>query len=129
MSARAARRLLFLAALLIAPVPMLGFGAFVPVARYVLLGAVCIGMRVAEGPGGVVWQLTALFLGHALVYAGLLWLAAWLAGRALGALPPPVRNAVVALLVVVGALWAVLSEPYVTPFGTTAHSDLFGVLR
>ena len=41
MSPRASRRILFPAALLLVPLPKLTFGAFVPGARCLLLGAVC----------------------------------------------------------------------------------------
>jgi hypothetical protein len=129
MSPRTARRVLWLAALLLVPAPMLVFDACVPVARYLLLAAVCIGVRIADGPGGVVWQVFALFLAHALAYAGLLYLGARLAGRALHPLPAPARAAVVAIAVAGAAAWALAGEPYVTPFGTTARANLLGVLR
>jgi cytochrome bd-type quinol oxidase subunit 2 len=115
--------------MLVLPLPMLTFEGVVPVARYLLLGAVCIGMRIAEGPGGVVWQLTALFLAHALVYAALLWGAAWISARALGALPSRARGAAVVLVVAACLLWALAAEPYVTPFGLSARTNLLGVLR
>ena len=81
MSPRATRRLLFLALLLLLPLPMLAFDALVPVVRFLLLGAVCLGMRWVEGPGGVVWQLATLFFGHALVYGAALWAVAWACAR------------------------------------------------
>ena len=93
MSTRAARRLVWLALLFALPLPMLIFGAWIPVSRYLLLFGVCVAMRVAEGPGGVVWQLAALFLGHALVYAVLLYGLAWSVTRALSDLRPPLRAA------------------------------------
>jgi len=129
MSPRTAHRSLFLALLLMAPLPMLGFDAFVPVARHLLLAGVCIGMRLVEGPGGVVWQLTALFLGHALVYAIALWLASWLVALLLRAFSDRLRGACVAALVVGALLWASFSEPYVTPFGRAARANLVEVLR
>jgi hypothetical protein len=129
MSPRAARRVLWLAALLLVPVPLLVFDACAPVASYLLLAAVCVGMRVAEGPGGVVWQLTALFLAHAVVYAGLLHLAASLAARATAPLPAAARAAVVVVAVAAGVGFALIGEPYVTPFGTAARANLLGTLR
>ncbi|MGH0030525.1 MAG: hypothetical protein ACQGVC_12090 [Myxococcota bacterium] len=130
MSPRAARRTLWLALLLVAPLPMLGgFGAVVPVVRYGLLAGVCVAMRVAEGPGGVVWALFALFAVHALVYAALLWGAAWLAARALARVSPAARSAVVAGIVACGLIWATATTPYVTPFGTSARAGLPEVLR
>ncbi len=129
MSPRAARRVLFLALLLLAPLPMLGFDAVAPVARYLLLGAVCVGMRLVEGPGGVVWQLAALFFGHALAYAVLLWAGAWLVARALAATGSTARGAVVVAAVVAATLWALIAEPYVTPFGPAARANLVAVLQ
>ena len=129
MSPRAVRRVLFLALLLLAPLPMLAFDARVPVARYLLLGMVCLGMRVVEGPGGVVWQLTALFFGHALVYGAVLFSGAWLAARALAAIPSAARGGVVVIAVVAATLWALASEPYLTPFGQSARGNLVEVLR
>lgn len=129
MSPRTARHFVWLALLFVVPLPMLVFGAWIPVARYLLLAGVCVAMRVAEGPGGVVWQLTAMFLGHALVYAGLLRIAAWLATRALRPLATPLRTGVVAVGVLAGLAWATATTPYVTPFGTAARANLLGVLR
>lgn len=132
MSSRAARRIVWLALLFLVPLPllpMLGFVAWVPVARYVLLGGICLWMRLAEGPGGAVWQLTALFLGHAFVYALLLWALAWLGARGLARLPSAGRAALLAAGVVAGVLWAVATTPYVTPFGASARTNLPGVLR
>ena len=73
--------------------------------------------------------LTALFLGHALVYSVALWIAAWGVARGLGVLPDSVRGACVAAAVAGALLWSVLDEPYVTPFGRAAQSNLVGVLR
>jgi hypothetical protein len=129
MSPRAARRVLWLAALLLVPAPMLVFGAWVPVAHYLLLAALCVGMRIAEGPGGVVWELTALLLAHALVYSALLYAGAWASARALGRVSPRARAALVAIAVTGCAVWAIAAQPYVTPFGRTARANLVAVLR
>lgn len=130
MSPRATRRTLFLGLLLLAPLPMLGvYEAFVPVARYLLLAGVCLAMRIAEGPGGVVWQVFALFMGHALVYTGLLWVAAWLGARVLAPLSPSLRGAFVVGGLALAIVWTVASTPYVTPFGPSARANLPGVLR
>ena len=129
MSPRATRRTLFLAALLLAPLPMFGFDAWLPVARYVLLAAVCVGMRVVEGPGGVVWQLTGLFLAHALVYGLLIWLATRFAERALRSLSSRSRGALVVSGVLGVLVWAIATQPYVTPFGPAARGNLLHVLR
>jgi hypothetical protein len=129
MSPHAARRLLWLAALLIVPLPMLVFDAVVPVARYLLLAGLCVGMVIAEGPGGVVWQLAALFVSHALVYAALLYLLAWAIARALARTSARARAAAVAVAVAACLVWAIATQPYVTPFGRAAHANLLGVLQ
>jgi hypothetical protein len=130
MTPRATRRLLWATLLLVVPLPVLvAFGGHVPVVRFVLLAGVCVAMRVAEGPGGVVWQLTALFLAHALVYAVALWGAAWAGARLLAGLPRGPRVALLGVGVGGALLWALLAEPYETPFGSRAHANLIGVLR
>ena len=67
---------------------MLLFGAFVPVARYLLLAGVTVGLIVAEGGGEIPYLFLALMLGHVLVYACVLWLLAWGLARGLWAVAP-----------------------------------------
>lgn len=73
MSPRTARCALWLAALLLVPLPMLQFGARVPSVHHLLLGGVCVVTAWIEGGGGVTGLLIALFFGHAVVYALGLW--------------------------------------------------------
>jgi hypothetical protein len=128
MSPRAARRVLWLFALALVPLPMAVFDAVMPVVGYLLLAALCVGMRIAEGPGGVVWQMTALFASHAFVYAGALRLAAHAIARLLARLPDPARAALIGVAVAGASAWALFAQPYVTPFGTAARANLIGVL-
>src|SRR5262249_36168504 len=68
--------------------------------------------------------LLALFLAHVLVYALALWLAAVALSRALARLPSRARGVVVWGAVAAGAVWAVVAEPYVTPFDNSARGGL-----
>ena len=130
MTPRTARRLLWLVLLLTVPLPMLGFGALVPVARYLLLAGVTAGLIVTEGMGAVPGQLLAFFLAHALLYAGLAWLAAYAVVRLLGGLGPrsvaPATLGLVAVCLLVACTW----ELYVTPFASVSpRANLLHVLR
>ena len=127
---RGIRRILWLGALVLVPLPMLQFGALIPVTRYLLLAGVTGGLILAEGTGRIPNVMLLLMLGHALLYAGLLWLAAWALARVLRAvLPTRARTAALAL-VAAGALLALLTEPYVTPFAAeSARASLLTVLR
>lgn len=127
---RSTRRVLWIGALLLVPLPMIKFGAWIPVSRYLLLGGVTGGLILAEGPGRIPNAMLIAMLGHALVYAGLLWGVAWALARALHRVAP-VRSRNVALaLVVAGVLIALATEPYVTPFASEApRANLLTVLR
>jgi hypothetical protein len=130
-TARAARRVLWLAACGLAPLPMLQFGAWMPALVYAWLGGVCIALAWVEGWGGVVGLLIALFLAHALVYALGLWIAAALAARALARVSPRTRAALAWGALAAGLVLALATRPYVTPFGTAARGNLlaaFGML-
>ena len=68
MSRKATRRLLWLAALLLIPLPYLvAADGAVPAVRFVLLGGVAAAYAGLVNGSGVAWPLTALLLGHALV--------------------------------------------------------------
>ena len=85
MSLLTARRLLWIGLLLTLPLPMLLLDdGLVPVARFLLLGAVCVAVMLVEDSGGVVGLLALLFLAHAVVYGGLLWLLAFAISRGIG---------------------------------------------
>jgi len=125
---RGARRLLWIAALLLVPLPMLQFGAQVPVAQYLLLAGVCAAVAVVESGGGVLALLLALFLSHAIVYGLLLWLVAALAARVLGQFSPRARAIASASVLLAGLAVALFGQPYVTPFDRAPRGNLATVL-
>lgn len=130
MTPRATRRMLWLAALLLVPLPMLQFGALVPVVRYLLLAGVTLGLIVAEGGGEIPYLFLALMLGHALVYAVLLWVVSWLIARGLWALSPARAGRAAIALAAVGLLVALVTRPYVTPYSSVSlHSNLLVVFQ
>ena len=120
MSARAPRRVLWIAALVLVPLPMLQFGADVPVVRYLILAGLTLALIVAEGAGWVGTTFLLLFLGHALVYGALLWVAAWAAARALHRWAPRRAGAVALGLAALGLVGALVARPYVTPFSSVS---------
>lgn len=127
---RTTRRVLWIAGLLLVPLPMLKFGALIPVSRYLLLGGVTGGLILAEGPGRIPDFMLLAMLAHAFVYAGLLWCVAWLLARVLHRAAPARALRVALALVAAGVLAALLTEPYVTPFAAhDARASLSTVLR
>lgn len=130
MPPRTTRRILWIGALLLVPLPMLQVGALIPVTRYLLLSGVAGGLILAEGSGRIPWALFFLILGHALVYAGLLWVVAWALARGLHAAAPRGARTLALALVVGGAVLALATEPYRTPFAPDApRANLLRVLR
>jgi len=130
-SARAAAAIVFAIACLTLPLPLLGLsGSLVPVARFAQLAAVMLVLVAAEGAGGMVGVFTALLVAHAVVYAGLLAVAAWLLARfALARLSPPRRSAAalglcLAMIALAGALS--LGDGYDTQFHhTSPHARIW----
>ena len=130
MTPRTTRRILWLGALLLAPLPMILFGALIPVPRYLLLAGVTGGLIVSEGAGTIPNLFFFLLLGHALVYGGLLWLVAWAATRVLHVFVPRVAGAIACALVLAAALLAVSTPLYVTPFAPVSpRASLLHVLE
>jgi hypothetical protein len=130
-SARALRWLLWLAALAALPVPIFGIGtAFVPPLHQLELGGLALAFSVLERAQGIGPLFAALFLGQALAYALLLWLAAGLAARALSLLPPLARTRAAFFLVVLGLALALAQPLYQTPYSSrAARSSLLDVYR
>ena len=127
---RSTRSILWLAALVLLPLPMLQVGAMIPVTRYLLLAGVAAGLILTEGAGLIPNAMFALLLGHALVYAGLLWVAAWALAKGLHAAAPRAAGNLALALVAVAVIWAIATEPYFTPFAPdTARANLLRVLR
>ena len=117
MSRKTARRVLWVAALLLVPVPLLAIAeAFVPVARIFELGLVVLITILVEGPGGVAPILLTIFLVHAVVDAAVLWGVAWLLTWGLERVAPAALGPVVLALVVAGCVWGAALPIYHTPF-------------
>ena len=129
MSPRAVRWLLFLAALVAVPLPILAFGpGLVPAAHQLELGLLALAFGAVESTQGVTLLLAAAFLVPGLVYAALLWLAASLLARALAKLPAPTRTRAALLLVLLGIGLAAAEPIYETPFSSrSSRSSLLGV--
>jgi hypothetical protein len=131
MTARAARRWLWLGALVAFPVPVLVFGpGRVPALFLAELGAVGAAFGVVESARGNVFAISGVLLGQALWWAACLWLAAWVAARALARLGP--RGLRLSTLAVLAAGLALASALpiYANPFAASvAQATLLGVYR
>jgi hypothetical protein len=128
-SPRAVRRLVWIAAVFALPLPILAFGpGLVPAAHQLELGLLALAFGAVESMQGVTLLLAAAFLVPGLVYAALLWLAAWLVARALARLPSTTRTRAALLLVMLGVGFASATPIYETPFSSrSARSTLLGV--
>lgn len=129
MRGRGWRRLLFLALLLLVPVPMLVFDGWVPTANLYLMSAVCGAVWLAEGAAGPVRTITGLLAAHAAVYTVVFWGVAWTVDRLTARISPPVRRALLLVPLAIAIAVAAVRPIYVTPFGRTARSTLLGALR
>jgi hypothetical protein len=121
MTTRAARRLLWLGSLVALPVPILLLGpGLVPPARLAELGAISLAVAVVESARGNVLQVAAVFLVQAAVWTSVLWIAAWLAARALARLGPRVLRSATLAALAVGLAVACALPVYRTPFAARA---------
>jgi hypothetical protein len=128
-SVRTSRWLLWLAFLLLLPMPMWGpFDAFVPAVRYAMLLAAGAAVAWAEGTAGPVPLILLLFAAHAVAALGLTGLAAWLGGYLLAPFAARTRGWVVWATCLALLLFALLLEPYRTPFGRAPEGNLLGIL-
>lgn len=125
-SAAAARRALWLVAVIALPVPILLLGpGHVPPAQLAQLGGAALAFGLAESLRGVVGWTAAIFLGQALLYALALWALSGFAARRLGR----ARTALVAIAAVL-AITACFVPAYRTPYhATTPHATLLEVYR
>jgi hypothetical protein len=129
MSIRAARWLLFGVFVLTVPVPLIvGFDAFVPPIRYLILFAAASAIAIAEGAEGPVPSIMALLGGYALVTFLFAGLVAWVLGRLSKPLSPELRRGFVFGLCGALLLVSILFEIYRTPFAHSTTANLFGVL-
>ena len=102
----------------------------VAVAPALVPGGAGVSVTVAatEGAGGPVAMITGFLIAHAVAYTILLLVLARLARRVLRRLPHWFAVALLAACLAVGIGVAVLTEPYVTPFGQHPHANLLGIL-
>ena len=127
MSTRIAGWLVFVAAFVSLPLPMLGLaGSLVPAARYLELGTVLLVLLAREGAGGMVGVIAGLLLAHAAVYGLALGLVTRLVAVPLLARLPASARGAVALGVAVGLLVvASTAHLYDSQFhDTSAHARL-----
>ena len=130
MSPRAARWILWLAALAMLPLPMLLFGALIPVTRYLLLGGVSALLIVTEGGGQIPILALLLFLVHALVYAAATWLVCLWLTRALSRRAPGWLGPATVTFVLIGLAFTIGFDVYVTPFASVEpRANLLSVLE
>lgn len=129
MSPRAVRRLLFLTALFVVPLPILVLGpGLVPAAHQLQLGLFALAFGVLESWQGITLTLAGIFLATGAIQGALLWLLAWALARGLATLAPTTRTRAALLLVMLGVAIAVVDPIYVTPFSSrSARSTLLGV--
>jgi hypothetical protein len=114
----------------IAPLPLLGLhGGAVPVGRMLWLGGWCLAVMLAENANGVAPILFAMFVGQALLWGILLWVAASGAERVLRRIPTPLAFALV-LLAVTGLAFALADRAvYRTPYAASERATLRGLYR
>jgi hypothetical protein len=129
MSSGRARLALWLAAVLLVPLPylVLPVEGAEPVVRFLFLGAIAAAYSACVDGSGVAWILTGLLLGNALVHSAGLGVAAWLLARAI---PASLRRACVLAFALGGAAVALAFPIYRTPFDdVSAWSRWLGLFQ
>jgi len=126
---RAWRWVLFVALVVLLPVPMLLFDGRVPTANLYLMSAVCAAVWAHEGAAGPVRTVTLLLAAHAVLYTIALWGMAWVTDRGLARLSPRARRVCVLVPVAVATAVALTTAVYVTPFGRAPRATLLEALR
>ncbi len=117
MSPRGVRRLLWLAAIFLVPVPLIGVASgWAPTAYLLELAGLTLAFGVVESLQGVTLALLASFGVPALLYVALLWPLAWLVARLITPLAPLTRLRAALLIVMLGAGYATVRPVYDTPF-------------
>lgn len=132
MSTRAARWLLWLALVLMAPVPVMTgvVTAVVPAARILMLAGVCLLVVVLESANGVVGLFGLLLVVQAIAYLVLFFGVAHVASRLLGRLSPRAVAAGALVLVVTGIALTAAFDVYQTPFrAASARGSLFEIFE
>ena len=121
MSARFSAIVLFVAAFVALPLPMVGFDAVVPAARYAQLAGALALLTAQEGTAGMVGTLCGLLAAHALVYTLLLGGGAFaLARLVLARLPMRLRDHVTVIVATLLIVLPIYARWYTTPFH---HAD------
>ncbi len=122
MSPRAARWILWVSFVLMVPVPILLFGpGLVPAARLIMLGGIALAVALFESSRGAVGMLSGIILAQGLFYAGLLWLAAHVASRALARLSAKSMTRITLAVVATSLLVTLAFEVYRGPFQAQSY--------
>lgn len=131
MSRTNAQRALWIAALFLAPVPLLAFAdAFVPTMRIVELALVVLITIFIEGAHGVALLLLGLLAAHVVVYALILWLGARIVTAGIERAAPAALGSIIVALVGVGLLMTIAYPVYDSPFHAfLPHTTLLEVYR
>lgn len=132
MTVRNGGRLLWLASLMVLPLPMLGFdGSFVPVGRFAQLAAGLSILGFTEGADGIVGLFIALLWAHTVGFALLLFGGVSILRRLLAHVVDPARLGVLLAGLAVGLVVGGLTfGEYDSQFHhTTAHATLQELYR
>jgi len=126
---RSLRRLWFIGLWLLLPWPIFAFGdAFVPAARYAILGIVAAAVAITEGASGPVGLILLLFASMTVGTTLGCWLLAWMIAKLLAVLPDTAARRVTFAALSIALLWALLFAPYHTHFGRAARGGLLEIL-
>ena len=129
MSLRALGWIWFAAIFLLVPWPWIGLGySFVPAVRYVMLAMAGLAVAAAEGAQGPTPIIIGLLCLASLLFSGLSWLLARIAGDLLGRAAPRVRIGVTLLCIGLALVLALTTEPYQTPYGHSKRGGLIEIL-
>jgi hypothetical protein len=123
--------ILWIASLLLLPLPhLLVVTGLVPVARFLMLGAICAYVSLFVGSGGVAGTLAWILFAQAALYALGLALAAGVLAYLTDGVSPRVRAAATVSLVALALVLTLGFEVYHTPFAAeSARANLFGLYR
>lgn len=119
MTRRRARRLLWILALCLLPVPFyLGQAELAPVLRLAFLSGLLGAVWLEEG-GDTLRLILLIGATQILLHGGLLWILAWGVSRAIDALRTPAARTAITLALASLLLLASFTELYKTPLSST----------